>query len=352
MIPHTESPRQPISLALATAASPSWQQALADVIRDPAELFEILQLDPQLLAAAQAACQDFPLRVPRSFVARMQPGARFDPLLMQVLPIGQELDLQPGFSHDPLQEADANPLPGLIHKYQGRVLLVVSGGCAINCRYCFRRHFPYQDNNPGRQHWQQALDYIRADNSITEVIFSGGDPLAASDRVLAELAARIADIPHVTTLRIHSRLPVVIPQRINDDCLAWLTQPRLQTVLVLHANHANEIDSHVGRALQALKNAGVTLLNQTVLLKGINDDAPTLAALNRRLFAHGVLPYYLHMLDRVQGAAHFDVTQSRARDIIHQLLAELPGYLVPKLVRETPRAQSKVPIALGPMDTL
>lgn len=344
MIPQSRAARQAETDLTLTAVA-SWQQSLADVIRTPQELFDTLELQPgQQPAATLAAMQEFPLRVPREFVARMQPGDWNDPLLQQVLPLGQEMDYQPGFCQDPLEENAANPVPGLIHKYHGRVLLVISGGCAIHCRYCFRRHFPYEQNNPSRRQWQQALDYIRADDSIREVIFSGGDPLVASDRLLAELTAQLSEIPHLTTLRLHSRLPVVIPSRIDDHCLAWLTGHRLRPVMVIHSNHANEIDVDVQRALQRLQQAGVTTLNQTVLLKGINDNEQALAQLSERLFAAGCLPYYLHLLDKVQGAQHFEVSAARAQQLAQALLARLPGYLVPKLVQELPGAASKVPL--------
>ena len=346
MIPQTKPLRQAETIDIPNISNESWQQALANIIRDPKQLFEELQLDPQQLPAAVAASKDFPLRVPRAFAQRMTKGDWNDPLLRQVLPLGQELDYQPGYTNDPLEEASTNPAPGLIHKYQGRVLLVVSGACAINCRYCFRRHFPYQDNNPSRAQWQQTLDYIRQDQTIHEVIFSGGDPLAASDKLLAELTQQIAEIPHVTTLRVHSRLPVVIPQRITEHYLSGLTQTRLKTVMVIHSNHANEIDQAVGDTLMRLKNAGVTVLNQAVLLAGVNDNVDALETLSQRLFQFGVLPYYLHLLDQVAGAAHFQVEQERGKQLLQALLTRLPGYLVPKLVRETPSAASKTPIDL------
>jgi EF-P beta-lysylation protein EpmB len=225
-------------------------------------------------------------------------------------------------------------------------LLIVSGGCAINCRYCFRRHFPYNENNPSRSQWAETLQYIANDDSIHEVIFSGGDPLAASDTLLAELVQQIEQIPHVKTLRIHSRLPIVIPQRITDQCLEWLSNTRLQSVMVIHSNHAQEIDDEVGQTLLRLRNSGVTLLNQSVLLRGINDDANSLEALSHQLFRYGVLPYYLHLLDRVNGAAHFEVDENKAAKLLQQLLTKLPGYLVPKLVREQAGEQSKTPISL------
>lgn len=348
MIPQSRAARQAETNLTPTAVN-SWQQSLADVIRSPGELFNLLQLNPAHLAPAmQPAQRDFPLRVPREFVQRMRPGDWQDPLLQQVLPLGQEMDYQPGFCNDPLEERDSNPVPGLIHKYCGRVLLVISGGCAIHCRYCFRRHFPYEQNNPSRRQWQQALDYIQADNSIREVIFSGGDPLVAADRQLAELTSALSQIPHLTTLRIHSRLPVVIPSRIDEGCLQWLTGHRLQPVMVIHSNHANEIDTGVSDALLRLRDAGVTTLNQTVLLKGINDTAEALCALSERLFSAGCLPYYLHLLDRVSGAAHFEVTGQHARALVQAMLSQLPGYLVPKLVQEIAGASSKVPLPVLP----
>lgn len=319
----------------------TWQQALADIIRDPAELFALLDLDRQQMPAALSACKDFPLKVPRSFLARMEKGNWQDPLLLQVLPQGRELEVQPGFTDDPLAEAAHNPMPGLIHKYRGRVLLVVSGGCAIHCRYCFRRHFPYADNNPGRSRWQKTLDYIRADSSIEEVIFSGGDPLSAGDAILAELVRAIDAIAHVTTLRIHSRLPVVIPQRVSTEMLDWLRHSRLNTVVVIHSNHANELDDVVGSALARLRHAGTTLLNQTVLLAGINNNLLAQQQLSKRLLTVGVMPYYLHLLDKVAGAAHFDVPETEARELYREMRNNLPGYLVPQLVKEDPGAAAK-----------
>jgi len=325
----------------------SWQQALANAVTDPLELLQLLSLDIEALPGAVAAIGSFPLRVPRAFIARMNKGDWNDPLLQQIMPVARELELQPGFSDDPLEELGSNPLSGLIHKYQGRVLLIVSGGCAVNCRYCFRRHFPYSDNNPGRHQWTEVLDYIAADPSINEVILSGGDPLAASDKLLTDLVDQLQLIPHLTTLRVHSRLPVVIPQRITEQTLVWLSGGRLQPVLVIHSNHANELDQQVQRSLATLREAGVTLLNQSVLLAGVNDSAPALKALSERLFACGVLPYYLHLLDKVAGAAHFYVDEPRAQSIVQQLLASAPGYLVPRLVKELPQHHSKTLIPLS-----
>jgi len=314
--------------------TPQWQRELADAVRDPEELLRLLDLDPGLLPAARRAAQLFPLRVPRGFVARMRRGDLDDPLLRQVLPLALEEEDVPGFADDPVGDLGAVAADGVLHKYHGRVLLIATGACAIHCRYCFRRHFPYAEANAAAGGWRAALEYVRGHGDVREVILSGGDPLAAGDRRLAELAAALTEIPHVTRLRIHSRLPVVLPSRIDDDMLAWFTGGRLRPVMVLHANHAQELDESVEYALRRLQERRVLLLNQAVLLRGINDDADTLAALSERLGELGVQPYYLHLLDRVRGAAHFEVSEDRARALMQQLSARLPGYLVPKLARE------------------
>jgi len=273
----------------------------------------------------------------------MRYGDPRDPLLLQVLSTGQEMLDTPGYSADPVGETGAaNPHRGIIHKYHGRVLLIVSSGCAVNCRYCFRRHFPYSENQNSRQQWREALQLIRDDKSIEEVILSGGDPLVATDEQLKGLVAQIAGIAHVRRMRIHTRLPVVIPARITDSLLDAITHPRLQTIVVIHCNHASEMDESVASALAALRSRGITLLNQSVLLADINDNLEAQLALCQRLFATGVLPYYLHLLDKVQGAAHFDVPEHHARMLLAELAARLPGYMVPKLVREVEGATSKV----------
>lgn len=322
----------------------SWQAALASVITEPRELLQLLELDLALLPAAEQVAKQFPLRVPRGFVARMKKGDVTDPLLRQVLPIGAELQTQSGFVLDPLAEKAVNPLPGLLHKYHGRVLLTVVGACAINCRYCFRRHFPYSENNPGKQGWEAVLNYIAADSTISEVIFSGGDPLLARDEYLAELSARIATIAHVKTLRIHTRVPIVIPERITSAFLQWFSNSRLRPVLVVHCNHAQEINAEVVTAMQELKRHGVTLLNQAVLLEGINDSVSTLINLSTACFNAGILPYYLHVLDRVQGAAHFEVAETTALQLLSEVRRQLPGYLVPTLVREQADMPAKIPL--------
>ncbi|MGC1854138.1 MAG: EF-P beta-lysylation protein EpmB [Candidatus Aquirickettsiella sp.] len=322
----------------------NWQTLLKEVITDPAELLDKLELSPNLLAAAQRAAQLFPLRVPASFVARMQKSNPYDPLLQQVLPLAAEEIMSFGYSQDPLLEQSVNPLPGLLHKYHGRVLLTITGACAINCRYCFRRHFPYTENISGGKAWQNILEYIAADSSIHEVIFSGGDPLLAPDHYLRKCAEDLADIAHVNTLRIHSRLPIVLPERITTDFLNWISSTRLQTILVTHSNHANECDDSVQRAIEKLRARKIIVLNQAVLLKGVNDSVEVLINLSQRLFACGILPYYLHLLDKVQGAAHFAVPEEKAKQLMAALRERLPGYLVPKCVVEQAGASSKLPV--------
>ncbi|HBX36705.1 MAG TPA: EF-P beta-lysylation protein EpmB [Pseudohongiella sp.] len=326
---------------LIASTAGSWQQQLSDVITDPDELLRTLNLDASQLSVSAQVLKQFPLRVPRSFAARMQAGNPSDPLLLQVLPSDKEGDDTPGFDFDPLSESDFNPQPGILHKYHGRVLALVAPHCAVHCRYCFRRHFPYEENTPGRQAWEQSLEWLAGQPEIHEVIYSGGDPLAASDKYLVWLTNRISEIPHIGRLRIHTRTPVMIPARVNDELLAWLSECRLQKVMVIHVNHANEIDAEVAEALQNLRRAGVTLLNQSVLLKGVNDSAAALIDLSERLMDAQVMPYYLHVLDRVQGVAHFDVSETYALQLLAELKGKLPGYLVPRLVREVPGASSK-----------
>ncbi|KPK39673.1 MAG: EF-P beta-lysylation protein EpmB [Gammaproteobacteria bacterium SG8_47] len=318
-----------------------WQRELAEAITDPAELLERLRLPATLLPAARAAAAQFPLRAPRGFVARIEPGKPNDPLLRQILPLGIELDDQPGYGPDPVGDIAAMPHPGLLHKYQGRVLLTLTGACAVHCRYCFRRHFPYAEANPGRGHWPEVLDYIRADASIGEVIFSGGDPLLLTDARLHLLLTELEGIRHVRRLRIHTRVPVVLPSRLDARFCSLLGERRLPLVIVVHVNHARELSAEVVAALRPLRRAGITLLNQAVLLRGVNDSAAALTALSEALFDAGVLPYYLHALDRVQGARHFDVDQEVAIALVAALRRTLPGYLVPSLVREIAGAPHK-----------
>ena len=320
--------------------TPLWQRQLAGAITDLDALCLALDLDPVLLSQADPG-RDFPLRVPQPFVERMQKGNPDDPLLLQVIPQAREMLDVPGYNRDPVGDRQAMVAPGLLHKYHGRVLMTMTGACAIHCRYCFRRHYPYPLANPAAREWSEALDYLAEHREVHELILSGGDPLSLSDTRLARFVNKLNDINTVKTLRIHTRLPVVIPERICEDLLAWVHGSRLQVVFVIHCNHAQEIDADVRAALDRLRQAGVTLLNQSVLLRGINDSVDILESLSHALFAAGVLPYYLHALDPVAGAAHFDLSEENARAIHCALQARLPGYLVPRLVREIPGASSK-----------
>lgn len=317
-----------------------WTEYLATAVSDPIQLLTLLNLPLEPYQQHLAARRLFAMRVPMPFINKMEKGNANDPLFLQVMTDAAEFLQTPGFVKDPLQEQD-NAIPNLLHKYHNRVLLMVKGGCAVNCRYCFRRHFPYEANPGNKANWRKALDYIAQHSEIEEVIFSGGDPLMAKDRELAWLLEQLNQIPHLKTVRIHSRLPVVIPQRITPELCRLLADSPLNKVLVLHINHANEIDELLSRQLQPLKQAGVTLLNQSVLLKGINDDAHILKALNDKLFATGILPYYLHLLDKVEGASHFWIDDERALAIYRQLITLSSGYLVPKLAREIAGEKSK-----------
>lgn len=322
----------------------NWQQLMAGGPQDPRQLLSLLQLEPEQVPQLDPGALDFPLRVPLAFVQRMEPGNPADPLLLQVLPSIAEKLRQPGFTTDPLHEAEATAAPGIIHKYAGRVLLIATGACAVHCRYCFRRHFPYQEHLQSRSEWEQNLAYIRTDESIEEVILSGGDPLSLGNGRLESLLKLLEEIPHLKRLRIHTRQPVVLPQRVDQGLLQILEATTLRKVMVIHCNHPSELDHSVHDALTRLANTGITLLNQAVLLKGVNDNPDCLTHLSQRLFDMGVLPYYLHLLDPVAGSAHFDVTEFTAREIYRSLLERLPGYLVPKLVRENPAFRYKTPI--------
>ena len=297
-----------------------------------------LAIDPAAVALAGQGVAEFPFKAPPAFIKRMRRGDLADPLLRQVLPrVEEDLDWK-GFSADPLEEQDQEPVPGLLHKYHGRALLITTGICAIHCRYCFRRHFPY----PERQDFQPALAYLAEDTSLHEIILSGGDPLSLPDSKLGGLIEGLAAVPHLQRLRIHSRIPMALPDRMTPLLIRRLTHTRLPVVMVIHCNHPNEIDAEVEQALSAMQRAGITLLNQSVLLRGVNDNPDVLAALSERLFAARVLPYYLHLLDPVRGAAHFDVPEPEARRIMHDLSSRLPGYLVPRLVREQAGAPYKL----------
>jgi L-lysine 2,3-aminomutase len=346
------TPRQIEMTILSTAPLPvrprlsrpkydSWQEAMKDAVRDAGELCRLLGLPADLVDEMLAAGRQFPLFVPRGFLARMHPGDPHDPLLRQVLPIGEELADATGFSLDPVDDASAAREPGLLHKYAGRVLLVTTGACAIHCRYCFRRHYPYSQSPRSLADWQSALEVIADDATIHEVILSGGDPLTIVDDTLSELVEHLERIPHLRRLRIHTRLPIVIPERVTSALVAMLQHSRLTPIIVIHANHARELDEQVAEALAKLSTAGVVLLNQAVLLAGVNDSTEAQADLCERLVNLRVLPYYLHQLDRVTGAAHFEVPIETGRRIIDELRSRLPGYAVPRFVREVAGELSK-----------
>ena len=320
----------------------SWQNQIRAAIRDPAQLFRLLDLPAEATATGTGSQHRFRLCVPHAFVARMRKRDAEDPLLLQVLPTAAEDRPVPGYHHDPVADLDAIKVPGLIQKYQGRALLIATGACAVHCRYCFRQHFPYADNHARASHWDLPLDSIMADKSINEVILSGGDPLSLDDEELTHVIERLSRIRHVHRLRIHSRLPIIIPARMATPFWQWLPGLKQRITLVVHANHANEIDGNLISACRHLKGGGITLLNQSVLLRRVNDRVDTLKDLSEKLFEAGILPYYLHILDKVAGAAHFDVPIDRARSLIRQLQNKLPGFLVPRLVQEQIGAARKV----------
>ena len=324
-----------------------WQQLWREAVRDPRELCLMLGLDPHALGISADAARQFELRVPRGFVARMRHGDPHDPLLRQVLPLDAEMRPMPGFSLDAVGDGAANAGAGVIRKYRGRALLVSTGSCAINCRYCFRRHFPYADQNAAGGGWAEAVAVIAADPRIDEVILSGGDPWSLATSKLDALTNALSNIRHIRRLRVHTRLPVVLPERVDTALTDWLAALPWPVAVVLHVNHANEFDAHVDAAVTRLRGTGAAVLNQAVLLRGVNDSVDALAALSERGFAAGVLPYYLHQLDRVQGAAHFEVDDARALALHAALSARLSGYLVPRLVREVAGDSGKRPLGIS-----
>jgi EF-P beta-lysylation protein EpmB len=318
-----------------------WQLCLQETLTSPDDVSQALDLNQNDLVTLREGHRLFPIKIPKTLLNRIKKGNLKDPVLRQFLPSAQETQTKTGYSKDPLSEKEANPVRGLLHKFTHRVLLTVAQHCAVNCRFCFRRHFDYASNSPSRQDWQHAIDYITQNTQIEEVILSGGDPLSVPDGYLQDLIGRIAAIPHVHTLRIHTRFPVMIPQRITDALLKVLTNHRLNTVMVLHCNHANEIDDNVILACELMKSHGIVLLNQTVLLRDINDTLEAQASLHQKLFSIGVLPYYLHAFDPIQGAHHYDVPDDEAKALMQALRDRLPGYCVPRLVREIPGSSSK-----------
>jgi EF-P beta-lysylation protein EpmB len=322
----------------------SWQKELANTVKNPQQLLELLDISPEDVPLSLKARKSFPMLVPLPFVKKMKKGDINDPLLQQVLPIEDEELVSEGYSTDPLEEHNS-ALPGLLHKYQSRVLLILKSGCAVNCRYCFRRHFPYQDNNINKKQFQEIITYIKSHPEVNEVILSGGDPLMSKDDFLQYVIDELELLPQLTRLRLHSRLPVVIPSRITDQLCNMFNKSRLNVVFVLHINHANEVDQIFKNAMNKLNQAGVQLLNQSVLLKGVNDNSQSLVDLSEALFEAHILPYYLFLLDKVQGAQHFDLNEQRAIQLTQEMAAALPGYLVPRLSREIAGEKSKTLIA-------
>lgn len=333
MIPATPHPAQP----------DDWRRQYRDVITSARELLAELNLS-HLIERVPPDAAGFPLRVPRAFVARMQPGNPDDPLLRQVLPLDVEARSVLGFGLDAVGDLASRDARGVLHKYEGRALLIATGSCAVNCRYCFRRHFPYGEENAAANGWREAIAWLEHNQDINEVLLSGGDPLSLSTPKLAELSDALRPVPHLRRLRIHSRLPVVLPARIDDEFLAWMDALPWPVVVVIHANHAQELAQNVADACRAMTRHGARLYNQSVLLRGVNDNLEALSALSERLFELEVQPYYLHQLDRVAGTAHFEVADDQASALYEDLRAHLPGYLLPRLVREVQGAPAKLPL--------
>jgi EF-P beta-lysylation protein EpmB len=327
-----------------TQPEPTWHDSLAVSIRDPQVLLQRLGLPLTLRPEATQAANQFSVMVPESYLQRMQPGDLNDPLLRQVLPLGDELLVVPGFLPDAVDDHSARIAPGLLKKYAGRALMIVTGACAIHCRYCFRRHYPYNEEPRRLEDWQPALHALAADESIHEVLLSGGDPLIVPDRRLNELVHQLEQIPHLQRLRIHSRLPIVLPNRVCPELIDLLTESRLTPIMVVHANHPHEIQHDCADALRTLVRSGITTLNQSVLLRGVNDSVDILQELSERLINLGVIPYYLHQLDRVQGAAHFEIEEAIGLNLIEELRQRLPGYAVPQYVQEQPGWPHKRPL--------
>lgn len=332
-------------IEIQTESTLTWSQHLSKALTSLPELIQHLALPTNMVKDGDEAQNTFKLLVPRPYLSRIERGNPLDPLLLQILPSAAEMLLVPGYTTDPLKEADHSPQKAIVHKYKRRLLVITTGTCAVNCRYCFRRHFPYGENQLAQAEWQSVIDYLKAHPEVNEVILSGGDPLMMKDALLADKIHKLEALPQIKRLRIHSRLPVVIPQRVCDEMLAWIKNSRLDIIMVWHINHANEVDADVIHAAQQLKHAGVTLLNQGVLLKGINDSVKAQVDLSEAVFKAGLLPYYMFTLDSVEGAAHFDISVEQAQRLMGKVAAELPGYLVPRLAKEIPGKQAKTVFA-------
>lgn len=332
-----------IPATLGQAQAPDWRREWREALTDPHALLRQLGLESLGGRVRAGSDNNFPMRVPQSFVARMRHGDADDPLLRQVLPIVDEDIIAPGFDWDAVGDIDSRTNAGVLHKYHGRALLIATGSCAVHCRYCFRQHFPYAEETAARDRWKSAIGHLQADNSISEVLLSGGDPLSLATQKLCELTEQLRGVPHVRRLRLHTRLPIVLPARVDAELTDWLGALRWPVAIVVHSNHANEINDEVAAAMRQLRSTGATLLNQSVLLRGVNDDVDTLANLSVTLFEAGVLPYYLHLLDRVRGSVHFEVSDDEAARLESGLRERLPGYLMPRWVREIAGQPSKTP---------
>ena len=323
----------------------NWQESLSNATTDPKQLFERLQLDPTLIENGTfEATKDFKLFVTDSYLKKIKPGDLKDPLLLQIMPQAQELVEHIAYRQDPLQENEANPVPGMLHKYHGRALLITTGHCAINCRFCFRRNFPYQDQHLSTENRNAIFSYLGANPDISEVILSGGDPLVLNNKSLEKLFLELEQVKSIKRVRIHTRIPLVLPERVDESLISLLSNTRLKVVMVIHCNHPQELDQSSRKALKILKNICHSLLNQSVLLKNINNNVATLLELQEALFDNGVQSYYLHILDKVKGAAHFDIPLEEAKELYAQLSEKCSGYMLPKLVMEEAGEPNKIQI--------
>ncbi len=330
------------SVAVFSPQNRDWKSVVSESFRDLDALLEFCEIDG--LRTEIQANQEFTFRVTRYFASLIEKGNALDPLLLQVLPDAYELQMVDGYSEDAVGDRLSMPLPGLIHKYHGRVLLTLTGACAIHCRYCFRRHYPYSESNTDYCVNSEVVKYLSRHTEVNEVILSGGDPLMLSDQKLANLVTSLNQVPHIRSLRIHSRVLSVLPERVTQGLINTLHQFRGRVVFVTHINHPKEISEPNQTAFHLLSQQGYRLFNQSVLLKRVNDSPQTLAELSNKLFESHIIPYYLHRLDKVQGAAHFDLTAEESCRIYKQLRNRLPGYLLPAMVEELPGRASKTPV--------
>ncbi|WP_328986247.1 EF-P beta-lysylation protein EpmB [Thiorhodovibrio winogradskyi] len=327
-----------------SAHKSDWHADLRTGIRDLPRLCQLLDLDPALIAEGKAAAASYPLSAPRAWLDLIEPGNPDDPLLRQILPTLAETRPHPDFGPDPVGDQNARQTSGLLCKYPGRALLLVTGACPIHCRYCFRRCFPFAASMNHPDQATRALAAIAARPDLSEVILSGGDPLLLNDRSLGWLLGALESIGHLKRIRLHTRIPTTLPSRIDATLCRLLGGGRLPCVLVTQTNHPRELGEAAATALARLQRAGITLLNQSVLLRGVNDSPEILRDLSERLFALGVMPYYLHLLDQVTGSAHFALPLTSCVKIAKELRAQMSGYLMPRVVIEQLGANSKTPL--------